>query len=72
MSTMTRYYDIMCDGGCSQWECSSCTTLKGARKVMKSRGWKTRKVDGRVEDICPKCQTDSDYQLAHTLTKDNQ
>ena len=49
--------DLACDR-CGCWEhgiSSHRVETRWVRAELRKRGWRTRRRDGRVEDLCPKC-----------------
>ena len=54
--------DVFCDICNLAWEFSYTTfhpnvvKARRARKNMKRLGWTTKKIDGKLKDVCPKCK----------------
>ena len=54
--SITTTKDVFCDV-CGDWTYGDIqTTNKVVRKLVRQDGWKYRKVNGEMQDICPKCQ----------------
>lgn len=49
--------DIFCDG-CGGWEHAGGTLDKRAGRafVQEQYGWKARRIDGKLIDLCPNCE----------------
>lgn len=59
MSVMSRYIQICCDGeDCAIWQETMEVKVPFARKVMKKRGWISKRInrEGGMKDFCPDCQ----------------
>jgi hypothetical protein len=52
--------DIFCDG-CGGWEHADGTLNKheGRANVQRQYGWTSKRVDGKLIDLCPNCKTGS-------------
>lgn len=49
-------YSLMCDICCDEFKQETFSTFSEAVEFKKNNGWKSKKIDGEWQDICPDCQ----------------
>jgi len=59
--SITITTDIFCDS-CQDWTDGACggggmTQTQEARRNAKRKGWVYKKIDGKMVDVCPDCQS---------------
>ena len=52
--SFSKQITIWCDT-CTNWDQFSHISVKEARKILKERGWKTKKTENGIKDYCPEC-----------------
>lgn len=53
--SVTTSKDVFCDI-CGDWVTGDIeTTNKKVRKLVRRDGWKYKKIDGEMKDVCPMC-----------------